>query len=74
MAQAMDNRKSSTFNFHCLKAFEIIPRNLIKTFTVDRGKEFAGYADIESQLNIDVYFADQYASWQRGTNENTNGY
>ena len=69
----MENRKSSTFNFHCFTAFKDIPTNLIKTFTVDRGKEFAGYVDIENTLNIDVYFADAYASWQRGTNENTNG-
>lgn len=25
------------------------------------------------RLNIDVWFADPYASWQRGSNENTNG-
>ena len=29
--------------------------------------------NIENTLNIDVYFADAYASWQGGTNENTNG-
>ena len=69
----MENRKSSTFNFHCFTAFKDIPTNLIKTFTVDRGKEFAGYNEIERRLNIDVYFADPYSSWQRGTNENTNG-
>lgn len=73
IAQVMENRKSSTFNFHCFTAFKDIPTNLIKTFTVDRGKEFAGYVDIENTLNIYVYFADAYASWQRGTNENTNG-
>ena len=68
----MDNRKSSTFNLHCFKAFQLISKKLIKTFTVDRGKEFAGYNEIEKRLNIDVYFADPYASWQIGTNENTN--
>ena len=73
IAQVMENRKSLTLNFHCFTAFKDIPTNLIKTFTVDRGKEFAGYVDIENTLNIDVYFADEYASWQRGTNENTNG-
>ena len=73
IAQVMDNRKSTTFNLHCFKAFEHISNKLIKTFTVDRGKEFAGYNEIEKRLNIDVYFADPYSSWQRGTNENTNG-
>ena len=36
----MDNRKSLTFNLHCFKAFESISNELIKTFTVDRDKEF----------------------------------
>ena len=73
IAQVMDDRKSATFNSHCFEAFKFISNTLIKTFTVDRGKEFAGYNEIEKRLNIDVYFADPYASWQRGTNENTNG-
>lgn len=73
IAQVMKNRKSLTFNTHCFKAFKYIPSPLVKTFTVDRGKEFAGYVNIENTLNIDVYFADAYSSWQRGTNENTNG-
>ena len=73
IAQVMDNRKSTTFNLLCFKVFEPISNKLIKTFAVDRGKEFTGYNEIEKTLNIDVYFADPYASWQRGTNENTNG-
>ena len=73
IAQVMKNRKSTTFNFHCFKAFETISSNLVKTFTVDRGKEFAGYNEIEKKLNTDIYFVDPYSSWQRDTNENTNG-
>ena len=73
IAQVMDNRKSTTFNLLCFKVFEPISNKLIKTFAVDRGKEFTGYNEIEKRLNIDVYFAGPYASWQRGTNENTNG-
>ena len=69
----MDNRKSTTFNLHCFKAFESISNKLIKTFAVDRDKEFAGYNEIKKTLNIDVYFADPYASLQRWTNENING-
>jgi transposase, IS30 family len=43
------------------------------TLTVDNGKEFARHTDISTALGINVYFADPYASWQRGANENTNG-
>lgn len=45
----------------------------LKTITFDNGKEFAGHEEIASALNVDCYFAHPYASWERGTNENTNG-
>lgn len=45
----------------------------VRTVTVDNGKEFAGHAGISRALGCDVYFADPYASYQRGTSENTNG-
>jgi len=45
----------------------------IKTITFDNGKEFAGHQEIAAALNADCYFAHPYASWERGTNENTNG-
>lgn len=44
-----------------------------KTITVDRGKEFAGYDKVEKKLKVNVYFADAYCAWQKGTVENTNG-
>lgn len=64
IVQVMKNRKSLIFNFHCLNAFKDIPNNLIKTFTIDRDKEFEGYVDIENTLNVDGYFADAHSSWQ----------
>jgi IS30 family transposase len=45
----------------------------VETLTVDNGKEFAKHEDIKNKAKIDVYFAHPYASWERGTNENTNG-
>ena len=45
----------------------------VHTLTLDNGKEFAGHERIALKSGCSVYFADPYASWQRGTNENTNG-
>jgi IS30 family transposase len=43
------------------------------TITADNGTEFHGYASIEKRTSALFYFATPYHSWQRGTNENTNG-
>ncbi len=45
----------------------------VHTITSDNGKEFAGHEQIANKLKADFYFAHPYASWERGTNENTNG-
>ena len=45
----------------------------LETITSDNGKEFALHEFIAGQLRLDFYFAHPYASWERGTNENTNG-
>ena len=45
----------------------------IHTITFDNGLEFSDHEKIAKALNADIYFAQPYASWQRGTNENTNG-
>lgn len=45
----------------------------VKTITSDNGREFAGHAEIAEALDADFYFAHPYHSWERGTNENTNG-
>ena len=37
------------------------------------GKEFAEHHQLTRRSGLQIYFADPYASWQRGTNENTNG-
>jgi len=44
-----------------------------KTITADNGTEFHGYTTIERVTGTRFYFATPYHSWERGTNENTNG-
>lgn len=43
------------------------------TLTLDNGKEFSQHEKLSRELGIETYFADPYASWQRGLNEQING-
>jgi IS30 family transposase len=45
----------------------------LETITADNGREFAHHKHIGRHLDLQVYFAHPYSSWERGTNENTNG-
>lgn len=44
-----------------------------KTLTLDNGSENAGHKIITKELGTKCYFANPYHSWERGSNENTNG-
>lgn len=44
-----------------------------RTVTVDNGTEFHGYKAIEAATGVSFFFAAPHHSWERGTNENTNG-
>lgn len=45
----------------------------VHTITLDNGGEFAEHGKVSQATEAAVYFARAYASYQRGTNENTNG-
>jgi IS30 family transposase len=45
----------------------------VKTITLDNGSEFHNYKELERRFKVKFYFATPYHSWERGTNENTNG-
>lgn len=55
------------------RSFKNIPEKFRKTLTYDRGMEMAEHKLFTKETKINVYFADPYSPWQRGTNENTNG-
>ena len=50
-----------------------IPKQFRKTLTRDRGTENLGYRELQTILGIRPFFAHPYHSWERGSNENTNG-
>ena len=50
-----------------------LPAFLRQSLTYDRGSEMARHAELAERLKIAIGFADPYAPWQRGSNENTHG-
>ena len=50
-----------------------LPTFLRESLTYDRGSEMARHEDLAKRLRLDIWFADPYKPWQRGSNENTNG-
>lgn len=56
-----------------IKRLSVLPQRVRRTLTRDRGKENVRWQDIENALGLKTFFAHAYCSYERGTNENTNG-
>ncbi|MBU4289292.1 MAG: IS30 family transposase [Proteobacteria bacterium] len=73
IATKLSDKTANTMTNASIKAFQRIPKKIRKTLTLDNGKEFSQFKQLEKKTGLCVYFADPYSSWQRGSNENTNG-
>ena len=62
--------KTSSSTVEVMKRLNSFPRH---TVTLDNGPENTNWKDMEETTNASVYYAHPYHSWERGTNENTNG-
>jgi IS30 family transposase len=67
------NRKSKTVTQQFAKIMNTMPEFIRKTMTYDNGMEMANHKWLTQKTGMDVFFANPYSSWKRGTNENTNG-
>ena len=69
----IDNRKSKTVTKAFANSLNTLPKNIRKSMTYDNGIEMANHKWLSNNTGMDIYFAHPYSSWERGTNENTNG-
>lgn len=73
MAVKLERGQAAPFAAAAQRQFAAVPARYRKTLTLDNGSEMADYETIERTTGLRVYFANPYHSWERGTNENTNG-
>jgi transposase, IS30 family len=52
---------------------QTLPEILRASLTWDHGPEMRDWKEASVAADIDIYFCDPHAPWQRATNENTNG-
>lgn len=50
-----------------------LPKFMRRSMTYDNGVEMAQHKQLSNSTGMDIYFANPYHSWERGTNENMNG-
>jgi len=73
LAILLPDKGAKSFELAAKHCFATIAAQYRKTLTLDNGIEMSNYEAIERQNLLQVYFAHPYHSWERGTNENTNG-
>jgi transposase, IS30 family len=72
LAALCPDRTARSVNEATVSLFEALPRTPL-SFTFDNGKEFSKHEELSEKLNAACFFANPYASWERGLNEHTNG-
>lgn len=69
----LSSGESNGFATCAAAALQGIPDKYLKTMTLDNGTEMQSFELLERLTPLSVFFAWPYHSWERGTNENTNG-
>jgi len=73
MLVKVPDKKTETVINALIEHAHLLPKELYKSLTWDRGLEMADHKRFTLATDITVYFCDPRSPWQRGSNENTNG-
>ena len=69
----LTDRSARTKSEALINRLAEFPETLRKTLTADNGAENTNHKQITQNLGMLVFFCHSYHSWEKGTNENTNG-
>ena len=72
MLAKVSGKETETVVNALIKQAKLLPNELYRSLTWDRGGEMADHQRFTLDTNIQVYFCDPKSPWQRGSNENTN--
>lgn len=73
LADKLERGTAELTKIKTIERFKSIPKNKKHTVTYDNGATFSEYEMTEKKTKMEIFFANPYHSWERGTNENTNG-
>lgn len=73
LAAYIPNGTMSEFRDAAVRLLLQLPEQLRLSLTLDNGSEMNEYESLERRTGTTIYFAYPYHSWERGSNENTNG-
>ena len=73
LADKLNHATAQQTQLATLTRFRVIPPEKKRSLTYDNGVQFSLHQGTEEKSGIPIFFAYPYHSWERGTNENTNG-
>lgn len=71
--QKLTSRKADEAKDALVKTIETFPSEFVKSFTYDNGSENFKHYELKRDYQLETFFCDTYASWQKGGVENLNG-
>ena len=73
LADKLERATAELTKIKTVERFKKIPKNKKHTITYDNGTTFSEHELTEKKTGIEIFFANPYHSWERGSNENANG-
>lgn len=73
LADKLEQATAQQTQIATLARFRLLPEDKKHSITYDNGVQFSLHQGTEQKSGIPIFFAYPYHSWERGTNENTNG-